>query len=132
MTEVERSEIDLESRKKVLAVSIRDQCVLIQLFDVSFETSFHFLAIGIAAVIGTDVAMDIVSRSRPRGVLDLLPLTFPSPINHRTALTAFFHPSSIFTPPRPFSPCEIEFSIGESNYEQYEKHYSSNPVCLAT
>lgn len=64
-----RSEIDLESLKKVAAVSISDQCVLIQLFDVSFETSFHFLAIGIAVVIGTDVAMDIVSRSRPRGVL---------------------------------------------------------------
>lgn len=99
-----RSEIDLESLKKVAAVSIPDQCVLIQLFDVSFETSFHFLAIGIAVVIGTDVAMDIVSRSRPRGVLANRSITsLPFSDN---CVNQFFSSLFLF----PFSQQEIQSS----------------------
>lgn len=65
-------------------------------FDVSFETSFHFLAIGgIAACrqIGTDVAMDIVSRSRPRGVLANRSIITSLPFSDNRVLTVSFSSS---------------------------------------
>ena len=122
-----RSEIDLESLKKVAAVSIPDQCVLIQLFDVSFETSFHFLAIGIAVVIGTDVAMDIVSRSRPRGVLANRSIT-SLPFSDNCVNQFFLPPPS---PSFPFHSKKLNLPASsiQSNYKQRIYHHPSNCIC---